>query len=95
MGVGVAGRQKKMHHRAKPAVQKVAANRVPAYVDVVAGGVAGLTVRLLTAPLDLIKIRLQLSPTAASTFSTFRGVLKNEGPFAFFKGNIAATYLWV
>ena len=51
--------------------------------------------RLLTAPLDLIKIRLQLSPTAASTFSTFRGVLKNEGPFAFFKGNIAATYLWV
>ena len=41
MGVGVAGRQKKMHHRAKPAVQKVAANRVPAYVDVVAGGVAG------------------------------------------------------
>jgi len=69
--------------------------RVPVYIDAVAGGVAGLTVRLLTAPLDLLKIRLQLSPSPTTALKTVKEVWKNEGATAFFKGNIAATYLWV
>lgn len=38
---------------------------------------------------------MQLSPTATSTFSTVRTVFQSEGAFAFLKGNVAATYLWV
>ncbi|GMH80786.1 hypothetical protein TrST_g14378 [Triparma strigata] len=70
---------------------------VPAYIDAVAGGFAGFAVRILTAPLDLIKIRLQLEKgdVLGTSIRTVKSVYRNEGPLGFFKGNIAATYLWI
>ncbi|GMH52615.1 hypothetical protein TrLO_g10371 [Triparma laevis f. longispina] len=69
----------------------------PAYLDAIAGGFAGFAVRMITAPLDLIKIRLQLEKgdVLDTTIKTVKSVYLNEGPLGFFKGNVAATYLWI
>lgn len=74
----------------------------PEWHDVAAGAAAGAGARLLTAPLDLIKIRRQvLSSTNMNTrppsmIETARAVVQNEGGVkALFRGNVAATYLWV
>lgn len=69
----------------------------PVYLDAISGGVAGFAVRMVTAPLDLIKIRLQLEKGdfLATSVKTVRSVYKNEGVRGFFKGNVAATYLWI
>ena len=77
--------------------ERAGRGKVPSYVDPLAGGISGLAVRALTAPFDLVKIRLQLTPAScsATTVNTVKSVYKKEGPWAFFKGNVAATYLWV
>ena len=80
----------------------------PKYIDACAGASAGFFTRLLTAPLDLLKIRLQLTPNkkpppslktpapgSPSINTMLTTIHKNEGIPGFFKGNVAATYLWV
>lgn len=76
----------------------------------VAGGVAGLFSRFCIAPLDVLKIRLQLqihalpdpsssrtnvSQVQRGTIRTFKSILRDEGVTAFWKGNIPAELLYV
>lgn len=72
--------------------------RTPPAVTAIAGGIAGLTSRFTIAPLDVIKIRLQLQ----SRPTTYRGalhagrtILAKEGLTALWKGNVPAELLYV
>eukprot|EP01036_Dinobryon_divergens_P031471 gene31471-40871_t len=71
-----------------------------------AGAFAGAVARLISAPFDVLKIRFQmqyipvegLSHTNAkysSIFQALRLIVKEEGWFALWKGNLSATYLWI
>ncbi|QDS68081.1 mitochondrial thiamine pyrophosphate transporter [Venturia effusa] len=77
---------------------------------VTAGAVAGLVSRFCVAPLDVIKIRLQLqihslsdplnrpppgTPIYKGITGTLKQILKEEGIFALWKGNIPAEGLYV
>ncbi|KAL8995792.1 MAG: hypothetical protein Q9169_004550 [Polycauliona sp. 2 TL-2023] len=77
---------------------------------IIAGGVAGLVSRFCIAPLDVLKIRLQLQTNPlrgrawkgtepalnpTGTISTFRHILHDEGVTAFWKGNVPAELLYV
>ncbi|KAF2754098.1 mitochondrial thiamine pyrophosphate carrier 1 [Pseudovirgaria hyperparasitica] len=71
-----------------------------------AGATAGLVSRFAIAPLDVLKIRLQLQPHAPSTTSSSRSssttlrstlthLLKHEGITALWKGNMPAEALYI
>ncbi|KAF2460018.1 mitochondrial carrier domain-containing protein [Lineolata rhizophorae] len=76
-----------------------------------AGAIAGLVSRFVIAPLDVIKIRLQLQthslsdplsvasaqggPIYKGTFGTLKHILRDEGITAFWKGNIPAEFLYL
>ncbi|MCJ1308834.1 mitochondrial thiamine pyrophosphate transporter [Agyrium rufum] len=69
---------------------------------IIAGAVAGLFSRFCIAPLDVLKIRLQLQVydhglhiRPETTISTFRSILRDEGVRAFWKGNVPAELLYV
>ncbi|MCJ1236057.1 mitochondrial thiamine pyrophosphate transporter [Varicellaria rhodocarpa] len=72
---------------------------------VVAGACAGLVSRFCIAPLDVIKIRLQLqtySPSPALTawnlggaIPTFKAIFRDEGIRGFWKGNVPAELLYI
>ncbi|KAL4734844.1 mitochondrial thiamine pyrophosphate carrier 1 [Aspergillus similis] len=77
---------------------------------VLAGGVAGLISRFCIAPLDVVKIRLQLQihslsdptshahitgPVYKGTLSTIKTILREEGLTGLWKGNIPAELLYV
>ncbi|KAH0566218.1 mitochondrial thiamine pyrophosphate transporter [Trichoglossum hirsutum] len=77
---------------------------------VIAGATAGLVSRFCIAPLDVIKIRLQLQvhslsdplsykgisgPVYKGTFRTLKAILKEEGITGLWKGNIPAELLYV
>jgi solute carrier family 25 thiamine pyrophosphate transporter 19 len=68
-------------------------------VTAIAGGVAGLTSRFVIAPLDVIKIRLQLQTRPGTTyrgaFHTGKTIVAQEGLTALWKGNIPAELLYV
>ena len=80
-------------------------NRYPQWHNIVAGAAAGAGARLLTAPLDLLKIRRQIATVSTeavvnaakpSLLQTAKQIIQNEGGVrGLFRGNIAATYLWV
>ena len=76
----------------------------------IAGGVAGLVSRFVIAPLDVVKIRLQLQshslsdplscdgvkgPIYKGVFSTLRSIVRQEGIRALWKGNIPAEVMYV
>ncbi len=70
--------------------------------EVVAGGVSGAASRMVIAPLDVIKIRLQLEssprqkiPIFLGMWSMFKSVYQEEGLISLYRGNCAATSLWV
>ena len=70
----------------------------PHWHKVVAGAIAGGGARLFTAPLDLLRIRRQLFPstTSSNMFTSLYNIASTEGGFrALFRGNVAATYLWM
>ncbi|KAF3055644.1 Mitochondrial thiamine pyrophosphate carrier 1 [Daldinia childiae] len=78
---------------------------------VTAGATAGLISRFVVAPLDVVKIRLQLqshslsdprthldlrgSPIYKGTIGTFRHIVANEGITALWKGNVPAELMYV
>ncbi|KAM3380506.1 calcium-dependent mitochondrial ATP-magnesium/phosphate carrier protein 2 [Capsicum galapagoense] len=53
----------------------------------IAGGVAGATSRTVTAPLDLLKVILQVQTARVSLGSTVREIWKDGGILRFFRGN--------
>ena len=66
--------------------------------NIIAGAFAGATARLVTAPFDVMKIRYQLQFSKAkytSIFDVVSTIIKEEGVIGLWKGNIAATYLWI
>jgi solute carrier family 25 (mitochondrial thiamine pyrophosphate transporter), member 19 len=71
----------------------------PPAVTAVAGGIAGLTSRFVTAPLDVIKIRLQLQSRPGTTYRgaihAAKTILAQEGITGLWKGNIPAELLYV
>jgi len=76
---------------------------------VTAGAIAGLISRFVIAPLDVVKIRLQLQPHSLSdplnplrsapayrgTVATIRHILRHEGLTALWKGNVPAELMYV
>ncbi|KAL8683024.1 MAG: hypothetical protein Q9186_001019 [Xanthomendoza sp. 1 TL-2023] len=77
---------------------------------VIAGAVAGLISRFCIAPLDVLKIRLQLQTdplprrkfrrnehgiAPSGTVYTFKRILHEEGVTAFWKGNVPAELLYI
>ncbi|RAL04620.1 thiamine transporter TPC1 [Aspergillus ibericus CBS 121593] len=77
---------------------------------VLAGGIAGLVSRFCVAPLDVVKIRLQLQihslsdpishhnvtgPIYKGTLSTMRAIIRQEGITGLWKGNIPAELMYV
>ena len=63
------------------------------------GAMAGFVSRVVTAPLDVLKIRFQLqdshSPRYTSLTHAVRRIIKEEGTQGLWKGSIPAVYLWV
>jgi solute carrier family 25 (mitochondrial thiamine pyrophosphate transporter), member 19 len=77
---------------------------------ILAGGIAGLVSRFCIAPLDVVKIRLQLQthslsdpfshhgingPIYKGTLSTLKAIVRQEGITGLWKGNIPAELLYV
>ncbi|KKY26484.1 putative mitochondrial deoxynucleotide carrier [Phaeomoniella chlamydospora] len=77
---------------------------------VLAGGIAGLISRFCVAPLDVIKIRLQLQahslsdplsyrgitgPVYKGTWNTLKSIFKEEGITGLWKGNVPAELLYL
>jgi len=76
---------------------------------VTAGAIAGLVSRFVVAPLDVVKIRLQLQPYSLSdplaplryapahrgTVATLRHILKHEGITGLWKGNVPAEIMYI
>lgn len=71
--------------------------------SIVCGGTAGLFSRMIIAPLDILKIRLQLqvhpvgaeAPKGTRLFHQVTKILRTEGITAFWKGNIPAEIMYV
>ena len=59
-----------------------------------AGAIAGITSRCLTAPIDLLKIRLQINPHKQTIPTVFKNILQQEGITAFWKGNVPGIALY-
>lgn len=71
---------------------------VPASVSLIAGSVSGLVSRFVIAPIDIIKIRLQLQADPMRTngiIKTLTSIVKNEGITALWKGNVPAEVMYV
>lgn len=67
--------------------------------DVISGGISGVVVRTIAAPLDVIKIRFQLQSSSdkkySSMFNAASTIVKEEGLVGLWKGNLSATFLWI
>ncbi|EJS43678.1 tpc1p [Saccharomyces arboricola H-6] len=74
---------------------------VPVWKTLLAGAVSGLLARSVTAPMDTIKIRLQLTPAnglrpfGSQVLEVVKNMMKNEGIRALWKGNIPGSLLYV
>ena len=74
---------------------------VAVWKTLLAGAVSGLLARSVTAPMDTIKIRLQLTPAnglkplGSQVMQISKSMIKNEGIRAFWKGNIPGSLLYV
>lgn len=65
---------------------------------IICGGTAGLVSRFVIAPLDVIKIRLQLQSTERLYTGIYHGlstIIRNEGIRGLWKGNLSAEILYV
>ncbi|XP_050233819.1 calcium-dependent mitochondrial ATP-magnesium/phosphate carrier protein 3-like [Mercurialis annua] len=60
---------------------------IHAYRYLIAGGVAGATSRTATAPLDRLKVVLQVQTTRARVVPAVKAIWKEGGALGFFRGN--------
>lgn len=67
--------------------------------QMLSGAVAGLVSRVISAPLDVLKIRFQLQDSNKPKYSSLkhavRKIIQEEGILGLWKGNVPAVYLWV
>ncbi|KAG7661461.1 TPC1 [[Candida] subhashii] len=74
-------------------------SEVSPYDALLAGSISGAIARAVTAPLDTIKIRLQLQPRGfkerKSIAFLVKRLLRNEGIVALWKGNVPAEILYI
>ncbi|CAK97477.1 carrier protein YMC1, mitochondrial [Aspergillus awamori] len=56
--------------------------------DLGAGAAGGIAQVLLGQPFDIVKVRLQTTTQYSSALDCATKILKNEGPFAFYKGTL-------
>lgn len=65
--------------------------------SLIAGGVSGLATRLVTSPLDVIKIRLQLQlhNRGDGVYRMICNIIRNEGIRGFWKGNVPGSIMYV
>ena len=67
--------------------------------DMISGACGGALSRVLSAPLDVLKIRFQLQFTGnvkyTSMYQAITTVVREEGFLSLWKGNLSATYLWI
>jgi protein required for attachment to host cells len=87
-------------HRSTTSMIHTTTIKYPQWHNIISGGVAGAGARLLIAPLDLIRIRAQLERRdiypRPSILSRLQHVYQVEGGIkALFRGNLAASYLWI
>lgn len=67
--------------------------------DLLCGATAGMTSRMVVAPLDVIKIRFQIQSETGGMYNygtvtrAFRTIIRNEGALALWKGNIPALLM--
>ncbi|KAG9050765.1 Mitochondrial carrier protein ymc2 [Tulasnella sp. UAMH 9824] len=59
--------------------------------DILAGTAGGIAQVLVGQPFDIVKVRMQTAPkgTYSGMLSCAGGILKNEGPLAFYKGTLS------
>ena len=55
--------------------------------DIAAGFIGGATQVLIGQPVDLVKIRLQMSTTPTTSAQVIKNVIRNEGLLAFIKAH--------
>lgn len=74
-------------------------SEVSPWHSAVAGSVSGAVARAVTAPLDTVKIRLQLTTSTRSQyrgiFGTFGDIVKHEGVHGLWKGNVPAEIMYI
>ncbi|KAK6464761.1 mitochondrial carrier domain-containing protein [Scheffersomyces coipomensis] len=74
-------------------------SNVSPYESLLAGSISGAVARGVTAPLDTIKIRLQLQrktyKESMGVFTVTKNLLRNEGVVALWKGNVPAEILYI
>ncbi|BFZ55813.1 mitochondrial thiamine pyrophosphate transporter [Savitreella phatthalungensis] len=70
--------------------------------SILCGGISGLITRTCISPLDVVKIRLQLQASRrgsvalySGAFDAVRVIVREEGVRALWKGNVAASWLYV
>ncbi|SCU97364.1 LAFA_0G11122g1_1 [Lachancea sp. 'fantastica'] len=72
---------------------------VPFQWSLLAGCVSGLSARFITAPLDTVKIRLQLhlidNSSQRGIISVVRSIIREEGTRALWKGNVPAAAMYL
>ena len=72
---------------------------VKAYESFLAGSISGAVARAVTAPLDTVKIRLQLQTAKGKQYNgivyTAQNIIKNEGITSLWKGNVPAEIMYI
>ena len=72
---------------------------VPVFQSLVAGCLSGISARIVTAPLDTLKIRLQLQLANEAQYGgilvTFKRLVRQEGVRALWKGNVPAMAMYI
>ncbi|WEJ92860.1 mitochondrial thiamine pyrophosphate transporter [Yamadazyma tenuis] len=86
-----------MPHERKDHLQQGA--DVSPYKSLVAGSISGAVARAITAPLDTVKIRLQLQTAPLKDYlgvsHTFKNIVRNEGVIGLWKGNVPAEIMYI
>jgi solute carrier family 25 thiamine pyrophosphate transporter 19 len=72
---------------------------IPHSAAALGGASAGFFARMLTAPLDVVKIRMQLDNAVkirpGFIANTVRAIYREEGLKTFYRGNVPALILWI
>lgn len=82
-----------------PASSSTTVSRIPPWHDFLCGALAGMSARMMVAPLDVVKIRFQVQSVHSyghqyrSVLSSLLSIARTEGPLALWKGNVPALLM--